>query len=120
MSALHVENLSHELSLGLGQEEALLGKLEAVGLVEIAQLSECEVHLLERILEAFLDALLLDLFKLGEELDKHGLGVFLACLLVLLLGLCRLFIEDLFELVDDFINQFLVSYQLFFEVFECD
>ena len=108
------------MSLGLGQEEALLGKLEAVGLVEIAQLSECEVHLLERILEAFLNALLFDLFKLREKLDKHGLGVFLACLLVLLLGLCRLFIEDLFELVDDFINQFLVSYQLFFEVFECD
>ena len=63
---MNVEDLRHELGLGLGEVEPFLGKFIAIRLVVVAELAESEVDLLEGILRRVLEDGLLDLFKLTE------------------------------------------------------
>ena len=47
LAALDIQNFCHKLSFGLSEVESLLYELVAIDLVIVAELSKCEVHLLE-------------------------------------------------------------------------
>ena len=101
---MNVEDLGHELCLGLGQVEAFLWELVAVVFIVIAQLAKGKVHLLECILRGIFHDCLLDLFKLAKQLHEHLRGKLLACSLILQLQVFALLLYDLPELSDYFLR----------------
>ena len=104
MGTLQIKDLCHELSFCFSKEETLLRKLETILLIEIAQLSQSEVNLLERVYEALLYALLFDLFQFREQLDKHLLTEFLTRVFICLFQIRLLFFKYLFEFLDYLVN----------------
>lgn len=113
---MDIQYCCQELHLTLGQVESLLWEVEALRLVVVAELTEGKVHLLEVVRVGLVDALLLDLVDLPEELDEHLLGTLLARLFILCAQLFRLLLENLLELRDAIARNLRIADQSFLHV----
>lgn len=114
LPALNVEDLGHKLGLGLCQIQALLGELEAILFVEVAQFAQGEINLLERVNCGILHNCMLHLLNLTEKLDKHLLAKLLACHFVVLLDFFTFRVDYLLEFRNDFLDERIFAYKLTF------
>ena len=116
MATLNIQDFCHELCLSLGQVEPLLRKFKALRLIVVAEFAQSEVDLLEVVSVRIVNALLLDLLDFSKELNKHLLGAFLTCKLVLSTQLFGLLPENLLELGEALSDNLWIAQKLLLHV----